>query len=121
MTSEHDNQVSFFHFVRLKAIGDERYRNIYAVPNWGIRSHAQREYLHQEGMSKGVLDINIDWPSNGYHGMKIEMKHGKGKLSNAQKEWKKRYEKAGYYVVVCYDFEQACQELIAYFNEGERC
>ena len=122
--SEHNHQVSFFHYVRVKAVDDERYRNIYAHQNEQVFASSLPKktffkilnWLKAAGLEPGVFDIAVDWPSNGYHGMRIEMKSSKGRLSKAQEEWKRRYEKAGYYVVVCRDFEQACQELIAYFD-----
>jgi hypothetical protein len=105
--SEHEEQVDFFDYVRKKAIEDIRYRNIYAVPNAGKRTHAQRIYMLKEGLEPGVWDISIDWPSGQYHGMKIEMKLKGKKLTKPQKIWQKRYKTAGYFSIVCYSHQEA--------------
>jgi hypothetical protein len=79
--------------------------------------------------AKGIPDINLDWPAktpgcclkqpndeyvNIFHGLRIEMKHGKNKLSEAQKSKKKLLEKAGYKYEVCYSAKAAIQAVVDY-------
>ena len=122
--TEHNEQSDFIRWKRIRGATDERLLNIYAIPNAQIfqkgtdKAAAARivNYMKSDGLENGVLDVNIDYPSKGYHGMKIEFKYGKGKLSNMQKIWKKRFEKAGYLVLVCYSADVAIDAVCEYFG-----
>ncbi len=122
--TEHDEQSKFIHWKRVRGATDERLLNIYSIPNaqifpkWLDRGIIARivNYFKKEGMEPGVPDLSIDWPSKGYPGMKIEFKYGKGRLQPMQKIWKKRLEKAGYLVVVCYSANEAIEAVCDYFG-----
>lgn len=114
--SEHDEQCAYFDWIDIKSKTDERYLNIYAIPNGGHRHKAVAAKLKKEGVRAGVLDINIDWPSNGFHGLRIEMKFGKNKPTDNQKEWISLYKKAGYDTAVCYSWIEAKEKTESYFK-----
>ena len=116
--SEHDEQVSYFDWVNLMINRDKRYKNIYAVPNGGLRNLKVAVKLKKEGVRSGVFDCAIDWPSNDYHGLRIEMKYNKNKLTDNQKKWAKQYEEAGYKTSVCYSWEEA-KEITEQYFRGE--
>lgn len=116
--SEHDHQVNYFKWVDIKLKSDERYLNIYAVPNGGLRNIRVAVKLKKEGVRSGVLDINIDWPSGGFNGLRIEMKVGRNKPTDNQKEWIKRYNRAGFKTEVCYSFDEAIKVTENYFKLG---
>lgn len=129
ISEEHLQQVIFFKYVRAKALTDERYKMIYAVPNGDKRHIAVAKRLKDEGLTSGIPDISVDVACNGYHGLKIEMKSKKGvihkgkvttrkgRLTETQKEYKPLFEKHGYKYVVCYSADEAIKELKNYFNE----
>lgn len=114
--NEHELQSLYFEWVDIKAISDERYLNIYAVPNGGHRHKAVAAKLKKEGLRPGVLDCNIDWPSNGFNGLRIEMKIKPNKPTDNQKVWIKRYNNAGYRTEVCYSFDEAVKVTEDYFK-----
>ena len=53
---------------------------------------------------------------NGFHGLYIEMKYGKNKPTDHQKEWIKALKEQGYKVTVCYSGVEATQELESYLQ-----
>lgn len=77
------------------------------------------QYMTSEGRKKGVPDIFLAVPRRTYHGLFVEMKAEKGKLSPEQKEWIKQLNEQGYLAQVCVGCQQA-QELIEwYLNDKE--
>lgn len=114
--TEHDEQVAFFEYVRLKANTDPRYNNIFAVPNQGLRSPGARHYFYKEGLSPGVPDVAVMVPAGKFHGLFIEMKYGRGKVTKNQREWLNKLTKQGYCCAVCTSSEKAIEILEAYLN-----
>jgi len=53
------------------------------------------------GARAGVLDLQLAIARKGFHGLFIEMKYGKGRLSPEQKEYIELLTEQGYYCVVC--------------------
>ena len=61
----------------------------YHIPNGAKRHPAVALELKSQGLTPGVLDVFIACPSKGYHGLYIEFKAGKNKLTKEQAEFKK--------------------------------
>jgi len=118
--SESEQQVTFFDWVRLRERTDERYQQIYAVPNGQLRQTAVACRLRQEGVRKGVLDINVDVPSGRFHGAKIEMKVEGRYLTKEQREAAQRNERFGYAVKVAHSAGEAMIWLMAYLGESRQ-
>lgn len=57
---------------------------LFSVPNEGIRDTRTAARLVRQGLSKGVLDIFICLPNKTYHGIFIDFKSSKGRLSEYQ-------------------------------------
>lgn len=147
--SEHDEQVTFFDWVRLNreyapSLEVRKAMKLcYAVPNganlpkkkyqnkkgeWKTWS-PEAKWLQEEGaLEPGIPDINLDWPVNHgwldekciqdvedyYHGLRIEMKYGKNKLTPEQEEKKELLEEAGFKVAVCYSASEAVKAVFEY-------
>lgn len=114
--SEAREQITFFSYVNMKACTDERYRMIFAVANGGSRHKLEAINLKRQGVLAGVPDIFVDVPTDKYHGLRIELKVGKNKATEKQKEMIERYNKLGYKAVVCYGADEAIKTLEAYFK-----
>lgn len=112
---EHEQQSAFFEYVDLYATKDARYLNIFAVPNGELRELHTAARLKKEGVRRGVLDVVVAVPSGPWHGMFIEFKSQKGKLSEHQKGWAERLTRAGYAVIVARDAVQAIHAVKMYF------
>lgn len=89
---------------------------LHAVPNGGHRIPAVAAKLKKEGTKPGVFDLALDVARHGYHGLKIEMKIGKNKLTADQSKWKAWYERQGYKTAVCYGWHEAAEELEEYLR-----
>lgn len=114
--SEAREQMTFFNYVNLKAGTDERYRMIFAVANGGSRHKLEAINLKRQGVLAGVPDIFVDVPCGHYHGLRIELKVGKNKPTDKQKEMIERYNKLGYKAVICYGADEAIKTLEDYFK-----
>ncbi len=115
--TEHQIQSQYFDWVEIMRQQDWRYELIYAIPNGGKRHISVAKKLKKEGVRAGIWDTSIDFPAHGFHGLKIEFKDAKGKLSKEQKEMGMRYRKAGYLTFLCRSFEFAKEITLKYLDE----
>ncbi|MCS7317521.1 MAG: VRR-NUC domain-containing protein [Candidatus Dojkabacteria bacterium] len=113
---EHKEQTKFFKLVRTLEEINEDVRFVFAVPNGGPRHPFVAKRLKEEGVKRGVPDIFVPIPKNGYHGLFIEMKVEKRKLSREQAIFKVFLEKKNYLYYVCYSAEEAFNLLKKYLN-----
>ena len=86
------------------------------MPNGGARSPATGRMLKNEGVSRGVFDVFCCIPAGEYHGLWIEFKAGKNKLTLEQKEFMKHRLEDGYECAVCYAVNDAIKCLEDYLN-----
>lgn len=89
---------------------------IFHIPNGGSRNTMEAANLKRQGVKAGVPDLFLPVPKNGYHGLFIEMKYGKNKATELQKEWLEQLKKQGYCAVVCYGAEEATKKIAGYLN-----
>ena len=86
------------------------------VPNGGKRDAREAARLKAQGVLAGFPDLFLFVPAGGYHGLMIEMKSPKGRLSPAQTMVLPRIENQGYKVVVCYNAQEAMNVILEYLN-----
>lgn len=72
--------------------------------------------MKAEGTVSGVADLILLIPNNGYHSLCIEMKQGKGRQSENQREWQKDAERFGNKYVVCNSLEGFMETVNAYLR-----
>lgn len=89
---------------------------LFAIPNGGARHVAVAKKLKDEGVLAGVSDLFLMKASQSYHGLFIEMKSKKGKLSEAQKEFSANANIQGYLAVTCYGFDAAKKIITDYLH-----
>ena len=89
---------------------------MHAIPNGGSRNKAEAANLKRQGVKAGISDIFIPLARGGYHGMYIEMKFGKNKPTEKQKEFMQYAENEGYYTAVCYSADEAIKKIEKYLN-----
>ena len=104
----------------LKKSNGEKYIGVplYHIENEGKRNARQQRNSKRMGMVSGVWDLSLDISTNGYKGLKIEVKSGKNKLTYNQKKWEKHYRLQGYQTKVC----RTAQEILGAvrdYMEGE--
>ncbi len=89
---------------------------MFAIPNGGSRNKIEGKRLKQQGVKAGVPDIFLPVAKNGYHGLFLELKVEKNKLSKKQADWIKELKKQGYKAVVVYGFDEAMKVLTEYIK-----
>lgn len=113
---EEIEQTHLFTWAFYESAAHPELKNLFAVPNGGLRSKSEAARLKASGVKAGVPDIFLAVPKGGYAGLFIEMKVGKNKTSKDQDEWIERLMCAGYKCAVCYGFETARYEIEEYLK-----
>ncbi len=72
--------------------------------------------LKKMGVRRGVADFFLAVPANGYSGLWIELKVGKGKLSPEQKDFINRKNARGYHAIAVWGFEMAKEVISIYLK-----
>lgn len=82
----------------------------------GVKLSAlQAAKAKQQGMLSGVPDLFLPVPIGGYHGLFIEMKSDKGRLSTNQTWFLSKVELLGYKIAVCYSANEAIKTIENYY------
>ena len=116
--SEHDEQVSLFQILSLYEARYPLLRWIFAIPNGGKRHVATAVKMKAEGVLAGVWDIFCPFAVDGKSGLWIEMKFGKGKLTDNQVAFRNGVGDA-YAWAVCYSAEEAARAIGEYLSIEE--
>lgn len=90
--------------------------NLFSVPNGGYRHIATARAIKKEGALSGVSDLLLLLPTDSFHGLLIEMKAEKGRLSKNQKEWLAHMELFNYMPIVCHSFDEFKASVEAYIK-----
>ena len=114
--SEHDIQAMFFQEAAWKHPEETRW--MHAIPNGGARNVVVASKMKQEGVKRGVWDVFLPLPRGGYHGLYIEFKFGKGRLTPEQKEFGAYLQDQGYKTGIAYDVDGA-MEILENYLKGE--
>jgi len=110
--SEHEEQAKLFGWTR----NHPKLPWMFAIPNGGLRNKATAVRMKSEGVKAGVWDIFLPIPTGKYHGLFIEMKFGKNKLTEEQKAFGKYAENQGYCTAVAYSAEEAIEIIDDYLS-----
>lgn len=116
--SEHDEQAAFFQIAGYMQSQYPQLRWLHAIPNGGARNVVVARKLKDEGVLKGIADVFLPYPCGGYHGLYIEFKYGKNKLTSEQREFLEYAAAHGYQTGVAYSADKGVEILKAYL-EGE--
>lgn len=92
---------------------------IFHIPNGGTRNPKEAAELKRQGVKPGVPDLFIPLPRGNKHGMFIEMKYGKNKLTEKQEKWLSYLSQQGYECQVCYSCESAVACIEKYLRRGD--
>lgn len=88
----------------------------YHVPNGGYRTGKEAAKFKRMGVTAGVSDVILDEPRQGFHGLRIELKVNKGRLSEYQTDFLNKASERGYLCAVCYSYDTATQLIKDYLN-----
>lgn len=120
MSDEHLEQVNIFNWVNEELQRQPpRYSELallFAVPNGGFRAKRTAALLKLEGVRPGVPDMWLPVARGGYHGLVIELKTQKGRVSPEQKKWLEMLTAQGWKAVVCRGAAEAVNTIRWYLN-----
>lgn len=111
---EHQEQKALIEMCDKAALKDDRFGDIYAIPNGGVRHIGVAVKLKAEGVRKGMLDLCLPVSNKYYHALYIEMKIKPNKLTPEQVETIIRLRKRGNAAGVCWSAIQAFEIIERY-------
>lgn len=119
---EHPEQVALFQWAAFNyAKMPELEMLLFAIPNAGKREGGAGPWMVAEGLKSGVFDTFLAVARQDCHGMFIEMKAGRNKLSDNQQRFKQAVDAQSFAAVVCYSWIEAAHEIVDYLGvEGVR-
>ena len=97
---------------------NNRFRLILHFPNEGKRTLRYGKLMKDLGMRKGVSDLFIAMPCNGFGGAWIELKSETGRLGVEQKEFLEDMKSQNYFTAVCWSIEEAMNTISSYCGIG---
>lgn len=115
-TTEHQHAKKVAQWARINSRKWPELELLYAIPNGGKRHVAVAAKLKAEGVKKGVLDYCLPVARGGFHGLYLELKAPRGRLTDEQKWWIKKLVERGYAAGVCYGAEEAIRILETYLK-----
>ena len=86
------------------------------VPNGEKRDKATAGKLKAMGVRRGVPDLLLPVARTPFHGLWVELKTTKGKLSADQVEWLTYLNEAGYLAYVAYQWTDAAAFILDYLG-----
>ena len=89
---------------------------LFHIPNESIGGSGWLTRNRQMGVKSGVPDLMLPIPSQGYHGLFIEMKTRNGKTSTEQKRWIDVLNAFGYRAEVAHGWEEAKCLILNYLQ-----
>ena len=113
---ESQEQQALFQWAKLSQGQYPELSLLHAIGNGGKRNVIEAARMKREGVLAGVSDIMLPVARNGFHGLYIELKVGKGKASDNQKWWIAETTKQGYYSTVCYGWVEASEVIQKYLE-----
>ena len=85
-------------------------------PNGGRRSAKEGARFKREGVKAGFPDLLLAVARNEFHGLFIEVKTKKGRLTASQEKWKKFLIKEGYSHNICRTIDECINITKRYLN-----
>lgn len=115
--SEHQIQHALIEWFKIKhkSYGLPEFA-LFSVPMGGARNAVTGAMLKREGARKGVTDLILLAPSDGFHGLLIEMKATKGVISKDQQAFIDYANASGYLAIICYDWQVAADSIDKYLK-----
>lgn len=109
---DHINSVNWFHH-KFPELADD----FHHFANERKCTPREGRLLKRKAVKKGVYDFFLALPMNEFHGLWIELKVGKGKLSDEQVAFGERKNQRGYLAVAVWGFEAVKEVILNYLKD----
>ena len=83
-------------------------------PNGGHRSAVTGARFKALGVRRGFPDLTLWLPRGGFHGLAVELKAGRNKMTPEQADWLAHMSSAGWMVACCVGFDAARDTFASY-------
>ncbi len=113
---EEQEQVKIFQWASMQTCLYPELKLLHHIPNGGERNRIVAAKLKAAGVKPGVPDLCLPVPRGKYHGLYIELKYGRGRLSQYQQEWIHDLSEQGYKTAVCYGLDAAVETIKEYLR-----
>ena len=110
------DQEAIFNWAKMREAIYPELKLLHHIPNGGSRNKIEAANLKRQGVKAGVPDICLPVPRGKYHGLYIELKHGKNKLSDLQAEWLRGLNEQGYLALCIYGWQDAIRIIENYLK-----
>ena len=115
--SEEEEQIRLFNWAAMRSSVYPELKDLFHIPNGGLRSKPEAARMKAAGVKPGVSDIFLPAPRGQYHGLFIELKRQRGgKASDEQKVFINKMRAAGYAAEICHGWEKAAECITAYLE-----
>lgn len=114
--TEAQEQAALIAWAHLREFTIPELRMLFHIPNGGHRPIREAVKLKRMGTRPGIPDLFLAIARGGFHGLWIEMKTTKGKLSKEQRRMMSRLESEGYRVVLCRTWVEAQTVILKYLG-----
>lgn len=112
---EHDIQVRIVDHLEAMAVPP-----LYSATVGGVRVAMHTALrMKQAGYKKGIPDLLIFEPRNGYCGLALEVKTPTGRASEHQKEWQRQLQERGWKAVISKGLDACIKEIDDYFSQSK--
>lgn len=121
--SEHQEQAAVITWARYQEIKHPELKWLHSslngivIPSTPATRYRVINHMKSSGMKNGIPDLFLPIARKGYHGLFIEMKFGKNKLTKEQKEFKEFTQEEGYAFHECRTADEAINVLIDYLEK----
>ena len=115
-STESQEQQALFEWAETMEYKYPELKLMYHIPNGGLRNKTVAAKLKLEGVKSGVPDIFLPVAKLNFHGLYIEIKAEKGKLSENQKKWHEKLRNQGYRAITCWGWEEAKTMIESYLK-----
>lgn len=113
-TSEDDICIAFVQWFYLRY---PKYKGLlFHIPNGGKRSWREGVLFRKLGVRAGVSDYCLIKPIGDYHGMYLEVKSLKGRLSDVQSSFLSDASEQEYHTAVAYGFDECIAAIDKYLS-----
>lgn len=113
---EHNLQCSIVQWASLHKGRYPELESLYAIKNEGLRSLRLGKDFVESGMKRGMPDLCLPVPRGGYGALFIELKSGKGKVSEYQRVVLNTLMRCGNLCLVAKTYERVTQVIVDYLK-----
>lgn len=115
--SENAIQAAFFKWASVMERQHPELRLMHAIPNGAHKSPVSRRVFQLTGLKSGVPDVCFPVARGQYHGMYLEFKSAKGRVSSEQQAWLDDLTAQGFLCLVVRDWEKAATAVLDYLSQ----